>query len=500
MAATRQSRDVYLGASPRAGIALLRAAKALAVLRGRDYVVPQDVKDLAPRVLGHRIILASEAGSAGARRRGGDRPPPRRHPGPGTRAMTRPTARGVALLAVAAATYVAARVLGTWELYLVALAFAAMTALAWVLVLAGSRRLQVDRRVTPERPVAGDPLTFSFRVRSGWRVPGLQVTLANATGRLGGPSAAGRPRGARHPRGPHRTAGPWPARRGVHRLPAVAAVVEDPLGLARARRPAGEPLRVTVAPRLEELASCAPCADPGARHGGGRRRLPARDAWELRGIRPHDPGEPLSRVDWKSTAKTGNLMLREMEAASEDDLTVLLSGAPASDAGEPPDSSFETAVRAAGSMAAFTLRSGHAVSLLLPERDWRPVGSRRMQPAGASCSARWRRPSPPGRTARPFPAGHHRRAHADAPPRPRPRGPLVDGDLVSALLKLRRQGVAVSVVHVAAEDGAAERRDAVGADASSAARAPSLPPACATSDWAATTTCARPWRRRRGAR
>jgi MoxR-like ATPase len=63
VAATRDSRDVYLGASPRAGIALLRAAKAQAVLRGRDYVVPQDVKDLAPRVLGHRIILSPEAGS-----------------------------------------------------------------------------------------------------------------------------------------------------------------------------------------------------------------------------------------------------------------------------------------------------------------------------------------------------------------------------------------------------------------------------------------------------
>jgi MoxR-like ATPase len=63
VAATRRSRDVYLGASPRAGIALLRAAKALAVLRGRDHVVPQDIKDLAPRVLGHRIILASEAGA-----------------------------------------------------------------------------------------------------------------------------------------------------------------------------------------------------------------------------------------------------------------------------------------------------------------------------------------------------------------------------------------------------------------------------------------------------
>ena len=60
--ATRTSRDLYLGASPRAGIALLRAAKALAVLRGREYVVPQDVKDLTRRVFSHRIILSPEGG------------------------------------------------------------------------------------------------------------------------------------------------------------------------------------------------------------------------------------------------------------------------------------------------------------------------------------------------------------------------------------------------------------------------------------------------------
>ena len=65
VAATRGNREIYLGASPRAGIALLRAAKALAVLRGRDYVVPQDVKDLAARVLSHRIILAADGDAHG---------------------------------------------------------------------------------------------------------------------------------------------------------------------------------------------------------------------------------------------------------------------------------------------------------------------------------------------------------------------------------------------------------------------------------------------------
>jgi MoxR-like ATPase len=61
LAATRDHRDLYLGASPRAGIALTRAAKALALLRGRDYVVPKDVKDLAVRCLAHRVMLSPDA-------------------------------------------------------------------------------------------------------------------------------------------------------------------------------------------------------------------------------------------------------------------------------------------------------------------------------------------------------------------------------------------------------------------------------------------------------
>jgi MoxR-like ATPase len=65
LAATRTSREIALGGSPRAGISLLRAAKALAILRERDYVVPQDVKDLAVRVLSHRIILSPDAPLSG---------------------------------------------------------------------------------------------------------------------------------------------------------------------------------------------------------------------------------------------------------------------------------------------------------------------------------------------------------------------------------------------------------------------------------------------------
>ena len=58
---TREDPRVELGASPRAGLMLLRAAKARALLRGRDHALPDDVQALAPAVLAHRIVLAPEA-------------------------------------------------------------------------------------------------------------------------------------------------------------------------------------------------------------------------------------------------------------------------------------------------------------------------------------------------------------------------------------------------------------------------------------------------------
>jgi MoxR-like ATPase len=62
---TRSDSRLYLGASPRAGIALLRVAKARALADGRGFVSPDDVKAVAPSVLAHRLILAPEARSAG---------------------------------------------------------------------------------------------------------------------------------------------------------------------------------------------------------------------------------------------------------------------------------------------------------------------------------------------------------------------------------------------------------------------------------------------------
>ena len=62
---TRKDKDVYLGASPRGSIALMKAGQAYALMMGRDYVIPDDIQYLAPFVFSHRIILKPEAKYSG---------------------------------------------------------------------------------------------------------------------------------------------------------------------------------------------------------------------------------------------------------------------------------------------------------------------------------------------------------------------------------------------------------------------------------------------------
>lgn len=63
--ATRRHADVELGASSRASLAFVKGGRAMAALRGRKYVIPDDIKALAPEVLGHRLILNREAEISG---------------------------------------------------------------------------------------------------------------------------------------------------------------------------------------------------------------------------------------------------------------------------------------------------------------------------------------------------------------------------------------------------------------------------------------------------
>jgi MoxR-like ATPase len=64
--ATRAHQDIELGASPRASVALYRTAQARAVLAGRDFVTPDDLKAVAPAVLAHRLVVNLDRSLHGA--------------------------------------------------------------------------------------------------------------------------------------------------------------------------------------------------------------------------------------------------------------------------------------------------------------------------------------------------------------------------------------------------------------------------------------------------
>ena len=65
VAKTRDSYEIQVGASPRAGIAMLSCGKALAALKGRDFLIPDDVKEIAPAVLRHRVLLRADVDTQG---------------------------------------------------------------------------------------------------------------------------------------------------------------------------------------------------------------------------------------------------------------------------------------------------------------------------------------------------------------------------------------------------------------------------------------------------
>ena len=365
--------------------------------------------------------------------------------------MPRPTVRGYTLLGLALATYLAGRLVGTWELYLFAFAFLAAVVVSWLSVAVTRRRVIATRTLTPDRPVAGDEPEIAFSLKNESLLPGPELTLRSPMAGMcpGDIEVQVDSLGPRATRKLKLRTGR--VNRGVHVLPAAEALAEDHLGITKAAHKISDPLVVTVYPRIAHLDSCALYPDLGLKHDwAGRHGLVTAGASEFRGVRPHQPGEPLSHVDWKSTAKTGVLMLREMEEPAGADVTLLLDGTAQSVVGEAPDNNFELAVRAAGSIADFVLRANRGVSLLCHERSWRQV---RLTPDGGGRRALLQALAEirPNASAPLVNALHHLRA--DGPHLLRTQsltvvGISLDRPLARALVRLHEDGVKLSFVYV----------------------------------------------------
>jgi len=276
-----------------------------------------------------------------------------------------PSRRGKALLVTAAVLYAAGRLIGTWELYFASFAVVFMVGLSVAVVAASAHSLRVSVRFEPEQPSAGDNALMTAEVAnySLWCAPDvtLRVDLTEACGEavewsLGTMWPRRRKALERHSA---------PLRRGSYDLAAPELVVSDLLGLARRVTTHGEGRTLLVLPRIARLSVFTSLAGGFADPSGGLRGRLSGSASEFRGVRPHQPGEPLSRIDWKSTAKTGVLMLKETGDPGRARTVVAVDGSRYAVSGLRPADSFEATVSVAGSIADLLLRQGMPVELLL---------------------------------------------------------------------------------------------------------------------------------------
>jgi uncharacterized protein (DUF58 family) len=99
--------------------------------------------------------------------------------------------------------------------------------------------------------------------------------------------------------------------------------------------------------------------------------------YEIHSVRDYQQGESLRRVHWPSTARRGALMVKELEDSPRDEIAVLLDGDAEAVAGSPPESSFDAAVRVAGSILLAQVRRGRRCVLVLNTagRETRAVSS-----------------------------------------------------------------------------------------------------------------------------
>lgn len=246
---------------------------------------------------------------------------------------------GVGALAVG--VLVAAWALGATALAILGLGLglAAVVARAWTWLV--RRGLRVARVSAAAPTVEGEPLRLEIELQGrSWLAS--RIELGDRIGPLGERRVA-------FGRGGRATVVVEAAPRGRYRLGPGRLVVDDPLGLSRVQIPVAEGGTVLVRPRVPRLSVLF--SDSGGRGDGGRRQPVRRPSGlELHGVRDYVEGEPLRAVHWPTSARRGQLMVRELEDAPRDSVAVVLDVERSAVAGSPGDTSLDDAVRAAAGL------------------------------------------------------------------------------------------------------------------------------------------------------
>jgi uncharacterized protein (DUF58 family) len=273
------------------------------------------------------------------------------------------TRRGSLTLLLGAATYVVAWLFGAKALYPVAtgLVLAPLAANAWVRLAAGP--LQLRRRAGKGALLEGEDVWVGLEVRPESRVPAPSLAITERIAKLGDRQTTM----SRHGRGYRGTYVLEAVPRGRYVVENVHATMDDPFGLARAELDLDARGSLLVYPRLVALDRLF--SESGAHAQDGRRLLLRRPSgFDLHSVREYERGESLRKVHWKTTARRGQLMVKELEDAPRDEIAVILDADTTAVVGD----SFEVQVRAAGSILRAHAAHGRQAVLAVSSSE-RPV-------------------------------------------------------------------------------------------------------------------------------
>ena len=265
------------------------------------------------------------------------------------------TNRGWSLCGAAAALLVGARVLGVEELAMLAAAAFLVVVVAFVRVRRHALRISAQRSLQPARAEAGTTARADLTLMNlgGRTTPVLSATDSFDTGRrvarfLVPPLAPGETADAAY-RLPT-------TRRGIYTIGPLTLSVHDAFGVVETGLTLAGEDRFVVYPKVEDVLPMPGAASREARMGSMQAsRVPV--GLDFFGLREYEVGDDLRRVHWRSTARTGELMLRQDEMPWESRSTILLDTRPSTHQGE----SFERAVEIAASLATAMCRGRRQV-------------------------------------------------------------------------------------------------------------------------------------------
>lgn len=273
------------------------------------------------------------------------------------------TTRGRSFLAAGVAAALSAMLLGERDLLRVAVLLAVLPLLAAAYVGRSRYKLACHRSLDPHRAPVGASSRVVLRLQNMSRLPTGTLLLED---RL--PYALGsRPRVVLERLGAHQASSvAYTVRadvRGRYEVGPLGVRMTDPFGLCELSRAFPSTDRLTVIPQVTPLPSIRL---PGEYAGSGdsRARSVAVHGEDDAATREYRRGDDLRRVHWKSTARTGELMVRREEQPWESRATVVLDTRAYGHRGEGPTASFEWAVSAAASIAVHLRQAGYKLRLV----------------------------------------------------------------------------------------------------------------------------------------